>query len=52
MNALLIMNSKKATLCLMIFYLAALAWIILFKLQFSFKELSHIRNWTVKSLLN
>lgn len=38
------MNSKKATLGLLVFYLAALAWIILFKLQFSFKELSHIRN--------
>lgn len=38
------MGSKKVTLGLLIFYLAALAWIILFKLQLSFEELSHIRN--------
>lgn len=38
------MHSKKVTLALLIFYLTALIWIIIFKLEFSFKELSRIRN--------
>lgn len=38
------MKSRKITLGLFVFYLAALIWIILFKMQFSFSELSCIRN--------
>lgn len=38
------MKSRKITLGLFVFYLAALTWIILFKMQFSFSELPHIRN--------
>ncbi|HBF3389408.1 TPA: VanZ family protein [Clostridioides difficile] len=38
------MKSKKVTLGLLIFYLIALIWIIIFKLQFSFEYLPHIRN--------
>ena len=38
------MQSKKLTLWLMIFYLIALTWIILFKLEFSLKNLPHLRN--------
>lgn len=38
------MKSKKVTLGLLIFYLIALTWIILFKLQFSFEDLPNIRN--------
>lgn len=38
------MGSKKWTLVLLIFYLIALIWIILFKLQFSIADLPHIRN--------
>lgn len=38
------MKSKKVTLGLLIFYLIALIWIIIFKLQFSFENLPHIRN--------
>lgn len=38
------MKSRKCTLYLLIFYLIALVWIILFKLQFSITELPHLRN--------
>lgn len=38
------MKSRKFTLGLFVFYLAALTWIILLKLQFSFSGLPHIRN--------
>ena len=38
------MKSKKMTVGLLIFYLIALVWIILFKLQFSTADLPHIRN--------
>lgn len=38
------MRSKKVTLGLLIFYLIALIWIIIFKVQFSFENLPHIRN--------
>lgn len=38
------MRSKKITLGLLIFYLLALTWIIVFKLQFSVENLSHLRN--------
>lgn len=38
------MESKKITTCLLIVYLLALAWIILFKMEFSFENLPHIRN--------
>lgn len=38
------MKSKKVTLGLLMFYLIALIWIIIFKLQFSFENLPHIRN--------
>lgn len=38
------MKSKKFTLGLLIFYLAVLTWIILFKLACSFEELPHMRN--------
>ncbi|MDE6744282.1 MAG: VanZ family protein [Lachnospiraceae bacterium] len=38
------MGSKKWTTGLLIFYLIALTWIILFKLQFSVTDLPHIRN--------
>lgn len=38
------MKSKKFTMGLLIFYLIVLTWIIIFKLQFSFENLPHIRN--------
>ncbi len=38
------MKSKRFTLGLLIFYLLALTWIIIFKLQFSFENLPHIKN--------
>ncbi|MCI8992809.1 MAG: VanZ family protein [Eubacterium sp.] len=38
------MNSKKVTFGLLIFYLAALTWIIIFKMQFSYETLPHIKN--------
>ena len=38
------MKSRKFTLGLFVCYLAALTWIILFKLQFSPGDLPHIRN--------
>lgn len=38
------MRSRKFTVGLFAFYLAALTWIVLLKLQFSFSELPHIRN--------
>ena len=38
------MKSKKMTAGLLIFYLIALVWIILFKLGFSTADLPHIRN--------
>ena len=38
------MKSKKCTLGLLIFYLTALSWIIIFKLQFSIVDLPHLRN--------
>lgn len=38
------MKSKKCTLGLLVFYLAALTWIIIFKLQFSVADLPHFRN--------
>ncbi|EFM38674.1 VanZ-like protein [[Eubacterium] yurii subsp. margaretiae ATCC 43715] len=38
------MKSKKITLALMIFYLLALIWVIVFKSEFSIKDLSQIRN--------
>jgi glycopeptide antibiotics resistance protein len=37
-------KSKRFTLGLFIFYLLALTWIIIFKLQFSFENLPHIKN--------
>lgn len=37
------MQSKKLTKGLLILYLLALTWIIVFKLQFSFKDLDHLR---------
>ena len=37
------MQSKKLTQGLLIVYLLALTWIIIFKLQFSFKDLDHLR---------
>ena len=36
-------NEKKITVALLIVYLLILSWIILFKLQFSFSVLDHIR---------
>ena len=36
-------NEKKITVALLIVYLLILSWIILFKLQFSFSALDHIR---------
>ncbi len=38
------MQSKKLTKGLLVVYLLALTWIIVFKLQFSFKDLDHLRN--------
>ena len=38
------MKSKKITLGLLVFYLVALTWIILFKIQFSIADLPHLRN--------
>lgn len=38
------MKSKKLTFGLLIVYLVALVWIILFKFQLSFDSLSHMRN--------
>lgn len=38
------MESKKVTKCLLAVYLLALIWIVIFKLQFSFDHLPHIRN--------
>lgn len=38
------MKSKKLTLGLLIAYLAALVWIILFKFQLSFENFGHMRN--------
>lgn len=38
------MKSKKITLALMIFYLLALIWVIVFKSEFSIKDLPQIRN--------
>lgn len=38
------MKSKKITLGLLLFYLMALTWIIIFKMQLSFADLPHIRN--------
>ncbi|MGI6007905.1 MAG: VanZ family protein [Ruminococcus sp.] len=38
------MKNKKVTICLLILYLLALVWIVLFKVQFSFRNLPHIRN--------
>lgn len=38
------MKSEKFTMGLLIFYLIVLTWIIIFKLQFSFENLPHIRN--------
>lgn len=38
------MKSKKVTLGLLVFYLIALTWIIIFKLAFSLENLPHIRN--------
>ena len=37
------MKSKKCTLGLLLFYLAALTWIIVFKLQVSVADLPHLR---------
>ena len=37
------MQSKKLTKGLFIVYLLALTWIIIFKLQLSFKDLDHLR---------
>ena len=37
------MQSKKLTKGLFIVYLLALTWIIIFKLQLSFKDLDHFR---------
>lgn len=41
---MVIIKSKKCTSGLLVFYLAALTWIILFKLQFSIADLPHLRN--------
>lgn len=38
------MKSKKITVGLLIFYLAALSWIIIFKMAFSAMKLPHIRS--------
>ena len=38
------MNSRKLTLGLFAFYLIVLTWIILFKMQFSLRNLPHIQN--------
>ncbi len=38
------MESKKVTLGLLVFYLAVLTWIIVFKMQFSFGNLGHMRS--------
>ena len=38
------MKSKKCTLGLLIFYLIALSWIIIFKLRFSIADFPHLRN--------
>ena len=38
------MESKKITIGLLAFYLAALTWIIVFKMQFSFGDVGHMRN--------
>lgn len=38
------MKSKKVTLGILIFYIIALVWIILFKFQFSFGQLDHHRS--------
>lgn len=38
------MKSKKVTLGILIFYIIALVWIILFKFQFSFGQLDHLRS--------
>lgn len=38
------MKSKKVTSGLLIFYIMALVWIILFKFQFSFGQLDHFRS--------
>lgn len=38
------MESKKITRCLLAVYLLALSWIIIFKMEFSFDNLPHIRN--------
>lgn len=38
------MQSKKVTTGLLIFYLIALTWIILFKFQLSFEQLDHFRS--------
>lgn len=38
------MDSKKLTLGLFIFYLIVLIWIIVFKLQFSFRDLPELRS--------
>lgn len=38
------MGSKKWTTGLLVFYLIALTWIIIFKLQFSVTNLPHLRN--------
>lgn len=38
------MQSKKLTKGLLIVYLLVLTWIIVFKLQFSFKDLDHLRS--------
>lgn len=38
------MKSKKISLVLMIFYLLALIWVIIFKMEFSIKDFPQIRN--------
>ena len=38
------MKSKKITLALMLFYLLALIWVIVFKMEFSIKDFPQIRN--------
>lgn len=38
------MKSKRVTFGLLVFYLIALTWIIIFKLQFSLENLPHMRN--------
>lgn len=40
----ILMTSKKCTSGLLTFYLIALTWIIIFKLQFSITDLPHLRN--------